>query len=68
MKILISGAFQFCPIFIPLFGRKVSGVPPVADSEYAIASTIPLMKLHCEQYFTAEIAKIAEKIIRQLNS
>ena len=28
----------------------------------------PRMKLHCEQYFTAEIAKIAEKIIRQLNS
>jgi len=24
------------------------------------------MKLHCEKYFTAEIAKIAEKIIRQI--
>jgi hypothetical protein len=35
------GALNFYPNFIPLFGRKVSGVPPEADSGYAIASTFP---------------------------
>jgi len=35
------GTLKFYPIFIPLFGFQVSGVPPEADSGYAISSTFP---------------------------
>jgi hypothetical protein len=36
-----NGALNFYPIFIPLFEGKVSGVPPEADSGYAILPTFP---------------------------
>ena len=35
-----TGALNFYPKFIPLFGRKVSGVQPEAGSGYAIVSRI----------------------------
>ena len=35
------GALNFYPIFIPLYEAKVSGVPPEADSGYAILPTFP---------------------------
>jgi hypothetical protein len=35
------GAFNFYPIFILRFESKVSGVPPEADSGYAIAPIFP---------------------------